>query len=62
MNGKANQGPLFDINVWCHRSVKTKLHPMIVRQYIATLIQRKHRTQTGLNSTSKSVFYFKDRL
>ena len=28
MNGKVNQGPLFDI-----RSLKTMLHPMIVRQY-----------------------------
>ena len=33
MNGKVNQGPLFDISVWCNRSLKTKLHPMIVRQY-----------------------------
>ena len=33
INGKENQGPLFDINVWCNRSLKTKLHPMIVRQY-----------------------------
>ena len=33
MNGKVNQGPLFDINVSCSRSLKTKLHPMIVRQY-----------------------------
>ena len=27
MNGKVNQGPLFDISVWCNRSLKTKLHP-----------------------------------
>ena len=33
INGKVNQGPLFDISVWCNRSLKTKLHPMIVRQY-----------------------------
>ena len=33
MNGKVNQGPLFDINVWCNRSLKTTLHPMKVRQY-----------------------------
>ena len=33
MNGKVNQGPLYDINVWCNRSFKTKLHPIIVRQY-----------------------------
>ena len=33
MNGRVNQGSLFDISVWCKRSLKTKLHPMIVRQY-----------------------------
>ena len=33
MNEKVNQGPLYDINVWCNRSFKTKLHPIIVRQY-----------------------------
>ena len=33
MNGKVNEGQLFDINVWCNRSLKTKLHPMIVTQY-----------------------------
>ena len=33
MIGKVNQGPLFDISVWCNRSLKTKLHSMIVRQY-----------------------------
>ena len=33
MNGKLNEVPLFDISVWCNRSFKTKLHPMIVRQY-----------------------------
>ena len=33
MNGKVNQGPLFDINVRCNRSLKTKLLLMIVRQY-----------------------------
>ena len=33
MNGKVNQGPLFDISVWCNRSLKTKLHLPIVRQY-----------------------------
>ena len=33
MNEKVNQGPLYDINVWCNRSFKTKLHPVIVRQY-----------------------------
>ena len=29
MNGKVNQGPLYDINVWCNRSLETKLHPII---------------------------------
>ena len=33
MNGKINQGPLYGINVWCNRSLKTKLYPIIVRQY-----------------------------
>ena len=33
MNWKVNQGSLFDISVWRNRSLKTKLHPMIVRQY-----------------------------
>ena len=33
MNEKVDQGPLYDINVWCNRSFKTKLHPIIVRQY-----------------------------
>ena len=33
MNGKANQGPLFKISVRYNRSLKTKLQPIIVRQY-----------------------------
>ena len=33
MNGKISQGPLNDINVWCNRSFKTKLYPIIVVQY-----------------------------
>ena len=33
MNGKVNQGPLYDINVRCNRSLETKLHPVIVRQW-----------------------------
>ena len=33
MKRKVNQGPFFDINVWCNRSLKTKLHTLIVRQY-----------------------------
>ena len=35
INEKVNQGPLYDINVWCNRSFKTKLHPIIGN--IATL-------------------------
>ena len=33
MNEKVNQGPLYDIDVWCNRSLETKLHPIVVRQY-----------------------------
>ena len=28
MNRKVNQGPLYDISVWCNTSFKTKLHPI----------------------------------
>ena len=47
MNGKANQGPVFDINVWCNRSLKTKLHPMIVRQYTHLKVVRKAKNTSG---------------
>ena len=46
MNGKVNQGPLFDINVWCNRSWKTKLHSMIVRQY-SHLKKKKKKKKAG---------------
>ena len=32
MNGKVNQGPVYDINVLFNRLSEKKLHPIIVRQ------------------------------
>ena len=55
VNEKVNQGPLYDINVWFNRSFKTKLHPIIVRQYShlkmnggnTFLLWKKIRTSSG---------------
>ena len=49
MNEKIIQGPLYDINVWCNRSFKTKLHPIIVRQY-----SHLKRTTSVSNQISKN--------
>ena len=60
--GKENQGPLFDINVWCSRSLRTKLHPMIVTQYshlnTCVPIMYDHTYCACCTSTSFSLWYF----
>ena len=57
MNEKVNRGPLYDINVWCNRSFKTKLHPIIVRQYshLKHLFLSYHETEIWRKSVKDQV-------